>query len=46
MDQVPSWLEAAVFAAGITAYAEEVEGLPLPTTVSEHEPDDSEPSLH
>lgn len=26
MEQVPHWLEAMVFAAGMTAYAEEVDG--------------------
>ncbi|HUI99788.1 MAG TPA: hypothetical protein VLY46_06100 [Usitatibacter sp.] len=26
MEQVPHWLEVAVFAAGMTAYAEEVDG--------------------
>lgn len=29
MEQLPGWLEAAVYAAGVTAYAEEVERGPL-----------------
>lgn len=29
MEQLPGWLEAAVYAAGVTAYADEVERVPL-----------------
>ena len=29
MEQVPHWLEATIFAAGMTAYAEEVDGQSL-----------------
>ncbi len=38
MEQVPSWLELAVFAAGITAYADEVEAFPLHAPVFDTEP--------
>lgn len=47
MEQVPHWLEVTVFAAGMTAYAEEVDGsLPgvLPNPGDATEPDALPPS--
>ncbi len=46
MEQVPGWLEAVVFAAGITAYAEEVERLPLSVMRFEVDPAAPESPLH
>ncbi len=46
MDQVPHWLEKAVFAAGMTAYAVEVDtkdaaeqALPTPGIATDDDPD-------
>ena len=42
MEQVPHWLAAAVFAAGMTAYAEEVD--PKSHEIKAGEPDSAAPA--
>ena len=44
MEQVPHWLEATVFAAGMTAFAEEF--APLSGPVAAPSPAAPEPPLH
>ena len=45
MEQVPHWLEATIFAAGMTAYAEEVDGQSRRGIAADGpaQPDDIEP---